>query len=52
MANKREVESVFGKITLQEVEMPPCGKCKNKVCLKDKRKCDALVRFIKAIGGK
>ena len=37
--------------TLEELETPPCRKCKNKVCMTDKSKCKDLVRFIKTIRG-
>lgn len=49
MAEKIEVDGLFGKFTLQHVETPPCRKCKNKVCMTDKSKCKDLVRFIKTI---
>ena len=45
------VNSVFGTFTLKEIKKPNCRKCKDKVCYTDETKCEALVKFIKAVRG-
>lgn len=37
--------------TLEELETPPCRKCKNRVCKEKPSNCNNLIEFMKKIKG-